>query len=72
LSFIGLMPVAGLGITGLSDLIGMPTALKIAAVCYAVIALIVLGRVRRQCAQPAIAETPRAETPVPPPVAAAV
>src|SRR5213594_427354 len=71
LSFVGLMPVAGLGITGLSDLIGMRTALAIAAGCYAVIALIVLGRVRRQCAQPAVAETPTAETPVPP-IAAAV
>jgi MFS family permease len=71
LSFVGLMPVAGLGITFLSDLIGMRTALKIAAGCYAVIALIVLGRVRRQCAQPAVAETPTAETPAPP-IAAAV
>jgi MFS family permease len=71
LSFVGLMPVAGLGITGLSDLIGMRTALAIAAGCYAVIALIVLGRVRRQCAQPAVAETPGAETPAPP-IAAAV
>ncbi|MGH7983649.1 MAG: MFS transporter, partial [Candidatus Udaeobacter sp.] len=71
LSFVGLMPVAGLGITGLSDLIGMRTALAIAAGCYAVIALIVLGRVRRQCAQPAVAATPSAETPAPP-VAAAV
>jgi MFS family permease len=70
LSFVGLMPVAGLGITGLSDLIGMRTALTIAAACYAVIALIVLARVRRQCAQPAIAETPRAETPAPPMAAA--
>jgi MFS family permease len=71
LSFVGLMPVAGLGITGLSDLIGMRTALAIAAVCYGVIALTVLGRVRRECLQPAIAESPPAETP-PPPVAAAV
>jgi MFS family permease len=71
LSFVGLMPVAGLGITGLSDLIGMRTALAIAAGCYAVIALIVLGRVRRECAQPAVAETPSAETPAPP-IAAAV
>jgi MFS family permease len=70
LSFVGLMPVAGLGITGLSDLIGMRTALAIAAGCYAVIALIVLGRVRRQCAQPAVAETPTAETPAPPMAAA--
>jgi MFS family permease len=71
LSFVGLMPVAGLGITSLSDLIGMRTALAIAAGCYAVIALIVLARVRRQCAQPAVAETPSAETPSPP-IAAAV
>ena len=71
LSFVGLMPVAGLGITSLSDLIGMRTALAIAAGCYAVVALIVLGRVRRQCAQPAVAETPNAETPAPP-IAAAV
>jgi MFS family permease len=70
LSFVGLMPVAGLGITGLSDLIGMRTALAIASGCYAVIALIVLGRVRRQCAQPAVAEMPKIEAT--PPVAAAV
>jgi len=70
LSFVGLMPVAGLGITALSDLIGMRTALAIAAGCYALIALIVLGRVRRQCAQPGFAETPSAETPAPPMAAA--
>jgi MFS family permease len=71
LSFVGLMPVAGLGVTGLSDLIGMRTAMAIAAVCYAIVALFVLGRVRRQCAQPAIAEGDQAETPQPS-VAAAV
>jgi MFS family permease len=71
LSFVGLMPVAGLGVTGLSDLIGMRTALAIAAVCYAIIALFVLWRVRRQCAEPGIAETEQAETPQPP-LAAAV
>jgi len=71
LSFVGLMPVAGLGVTGLSDLIGMRTALAIAAVCYAIVALFVLGRVRRQCAQPDLAEGEQAETPQPP-VAAAV
>ena len=70
LSFVGLMPVAGLGITGLSDLIGMRAALAIAAGCYAVIALIVLGRVRRQCAEPTVAEAQKTEGP--PPVAAAV
>jgi MFS family permease len=72
LSFVGLMPVAGLGITGLSDLIGMRTALAIAAACYGVIALTVLARVRQQCSLPAVAEKPAAETPAPPPVAAAV
>ena len=71
LSFVGLMPVAGLGITGLSDLIGMRTALAIAAACYAAIALIVLARVRRECSQPAVPEAPSAETPAPP-IAAAV
>jgi MFS family permease len=71
LSFVGLMPVAGLGVTGLSDLLGMRTALAIAAVCYAIVALFVLGRVRRQCAEPGIAEGEQAETPQPP-VAAAI
>jgi MFS family permease len=70
LSFVGLMPVAGLGVTGLSDLIGMPTALAIAALCYAVIALIVLARVRRECSRPAAPEKPAAEPA--PPMAAAV
>ena len=70
LSFVGLMPVAGLGVTGLSDLIGMPTALAIAAVCYAVIALIVLARVRRECSRPAAPEKPAVEPA--PPMAAAV
>jgi predicted MFS family arabinose efflux permease len=65
LSFVGLMPVSGLGITGLSDLIGMPTALAIAAVCYAVIAMIVLARVRRECSRPTVQERPAAE-PAPP------
>jgi hypothetical protein len=43
----------------------MRTALAIAAACYAAIALIVLARVRRECSQPAVAETPEAETRVP-------
>jgi MFS family permease len=72
LSFVGLMPVAGLGITGLSDLIGMRTALAIAAACYGVTAFTVLARVRRQCSRPAVPEEPATETPGPPPVAAAV
>jgi MFS family permease len=70
LSFVGLMPVAGLGITGLSDLIGMRTALAIAAVCYAAIALVVLSRVRRECARPGVTETPSVDRPAPPMAAA--
>src|SRR3984893_9225022 len=70
LSFVGLMPVAGLGVTGLSDLIGMPTALVIAAISYGTITLFVLARVRRECCEPALSEP---ETPeVPPPVAATI
>jgi MFS family permease len=71
LSFVGLMPIAGLGITGLSDAIGMRSALAIAAACYAVIALSVLARVRQECSQPAIAEGRSEEAPAPP-VAAGV
>src|SRR5216110_3222610 len=66
LSFVGLMPVAGLGVTGLSDLIGMRTALAIAAVCYAVIALFVLARVRVQCREQPLGEAESAESPAPP------
>jgi MFS family permease len=71
LSFVGLMPIAGLGITSLSDLIGMRSALAIAAACYAVIALIVLARVRRQCSEPGICEVKSDKAPAPP-VAATV
>jgi len=69
LSFVGLMPIAGLGVTSLSDFIGMPTALKIAALSYGAITLLVLARVRRQCCEPALSEEKPEETP---PVAAAV
>src|SRR5881396_685784 len=69
LSFVGLMPIAGLGVTSLSDFIGMPTALAIAAIVYGAITLLVLARVRRQCCEPAVSEPRAAETP--PPVAAA-
>jgi MFS family permease len=66
LSFVGLMPIAGLGVTGLSDLIGMRTALAIAAVCYAVIALFVLARVRVQCREQPLGQAEAAERPAPP------
>ena len=83
LSFVGLMPIAGLGVTSLSDFIekektppmppggGMPTALAIAAIVYGAITLLILARVRRQCCEPALSEARPAETPAPP-IAAAV
>lgn len=43
LSFFGLMPFAGLGITALSDLIGMRPTLGISAVVYAVVAVLILA-----------------------------
>lgn len=71
LSFFGLMPLAGLVITSISDLIGMRNALMLGAIIYATIGLLVLARVRRQCAEPGVSEIERAETP-PPPVVATV
>lgn len=64
LSFVGLMPIAGLGVTSLSDLIGMPTALAIAAAIYGAVTLVVLGRIRKRCDQPGISEV-KIETPAP-------
>jgi MFS family permease len=49
LSFVGLMPIAGLGVTSLSDFIGMKTALAIAAIIYGAITVLVLFRVRNEC-----------------------
>jgi MFS family permease len=52
LSFVGLMPIAGLGVTSLSDFIGMPKALAIAAIVYGIITILVLVRVRKECSGP--------------------
>jgi MFS family permease len=53
LSFFGLMPIAGLGVTGLSDLIGMRNALGIASVCFGVGAFAVLSFAgRKECDAP--------------------
>ena len=43
LSFFGLMPIAGLLTTGLSDLIGMRTALMISSLCFGAGALLVMN-----------------------------
>jgi len=58
LSFFGLMPIAGLLITGLSDWIGMRSALAVAAILFGVGAVIVLTAAGRT-----VCECP--ETPVP-------
>ncbi len=70
LSFVGIMPFAGLGVTSLSDVIGMPTALMIAAIAYGTITFLVLARVRKQCCEPAVSESQPTEAT--PPVAATV
>jgi MFS family permease len=70
LSFVGMVPFAALGVTELSDLIGMPTALVIAAISYGVITLFILARVRRQCLEPAVCKQQQAEAS--PPLAATV
>jgi MFS family permease len=71
LSFVGIMPFAGLGVAALSDLIGIPTALVIAAISYGVITLLILARVRKQCAEPGVCET-KIGTPAAPSAAATV
>jgi MFS family permease len=58
LSFFGLMPIAGLLITGLSDWIGMRPALAVAAVLFGIGSVLVLTAAGRT-----VCECP--ETPVP-------
>jgi MFS family permease len=48
LSFFGLMPIAGLGVPGLSDLIGMRSALSVASIIFGIGAFIVLNRAGRE------------------------
>ncbi len=72
LSFVGLMPVAGLGVTSLSDFIGMPTAVAIAAITYGTVTLIILARIRQACSEPPLSEAQPTGTSAPPPVAATV
>jgi len=71
LSFVGLMPLAGLGVTSLSDAIGMRAALAIAAAGYGVITLFILLWVRKQCAEPGRSET-KIGTPAAPSAAATI
>lgn len=50
LSFFGLMPIAGLIVTGIADLIGMRNALAVAAVGYAVAAFLFLRKAEHTAA----------------------
>ena len=53
LSFFGLMPIAGLLTTGLSDLIGMRTALMVSSILFGILAVIVMNIAGRTvCAEP--------------------
>jgi len=53
LSFFGLMPIAGLVVTGFSDLVGMRTALAVASIVYGVTAFSVLSLAGRHvCDRP--------------------
>jgi MFS family permease len=56
LSFFGLMPLAGLGITSLADWLGMRTALLISAIAYATAALVVLAGPARRISQTPLSE----------------
>src|SRR5206468_7606405 len=67
LSFFGLMPIAGLGVTGLSDMIGMRPALGIAAIIFGIGAFFVLSAAgRRECEKQnhAAPEAARTDEPV--------
>ena len=64
LSFFGLMPIAGLGVPGLSDLIGMRTALGLASIIFGIGAFFILSAAgRRACeSRDAPAATPEPES----------
>jgi MFS family permease len=61
LSFFGLMPIAGLVIPGVSDLIGMRTALGVASVAFGIGAFLVLNAAGRKVCDRPIAPVPETE-----------
>ena len=61
LSFFGLMPIAGLVIPGVSDLIGMRTALGVASVAFGIGAFLVLNAAGRKVCERPVAPVPEAE-----------
>ncbi len=66
LSFFGLMPLTGLGVTSVADVIGMRTALFWSAIGYGVTALFILSRIGG-----ALNDSPTSVTSSPPEAAAA-
>ena len=64
LSFFGLMPIGGLGIPGLSDLIGMRTALGVAAVIFGIGAFLVLNAAGRKVCDRPVSPIPEPEVAV--------
>jgi MFS family permease len=61
LSFFGLMPIAGLVVTSLSDLIGMRRALASAAIAYGLCALFIVSRAARNISKIPVLEKSEAE-----------
>ncbi len=61
LSFFGLMPIAGLIVTGFSDLIGMRTALAFASVIYGIAAFVVLSLAGRHVCDRPVSPVPESE-----------
>ena len=62
MSFFGLMPIAGLLVPGLSDLIGMRTALGVAAVLFAIGAFLILHAAGRKACEASATTVPEART----------
>jgi MFS family permease len=62
MSFFGLMPIAGLLVPGLSDLIGMRTALGVTAVLFAIGAFLILHAAGRKACEASATTIPEART----------
>src|SRR6266571_1273169 len=61
LSFFGLMPIAGLIVTGFSDLVGMRTALAVASIIYGILAFSVLSMAGRHVCDRPVSPVPESE-----------
>jgi len=61
LSFFGLMPIAGLIVTGYSDLVGMRTALAVSSVIYGILAFAVLSMAGRHVCDRPVSPAPEPE-----------